>query len=173
MDDARKLLPCSACEDAAKVVEAIQIDGDPYAPYMIRAAREIRSACRHNAALAEPQPAASAEDVREDEIPLECALVDGSIRVCIGTTILAFATENCPELWDSDRDCGRYRVTDHAAFAKEVVRELNHEAEDGSTPLTRLLNKCVVEAIEQGAEGVEEAALPAAPPAKHPSGGAK
>ena len=49
------LLPCRACEDAAKAVEAINIDGDPYAPYLIRAARKIRESCKHRTALASEQ----------------------------------------------------------------------------------------------------------------------
>lgn len=50
----------------------------------------------------------------------------------------------------------RYRITNAKAFAKDVVRALNDEEEDGTTPIHRLMDKACEEAIEQGAEGVEE-----------------
>lgn len=49
------------------------------------------------------------------------------------------------------------RVCDVAAFAKEFVRELNSEAEDGTTLIHIVLDKAAVNAAENGAEGLEEA----------------
>lgn len=49
-----------------------------------------------------------------------------------------------------------YRVTDSVVFAKEVVRELNSEDEEGTTAIHRMFDAAFIEAIEQGAEGVEE-----------------
>lgn len=51
-------MTCQRCEEAAKVCESIKIADDPYAPQLIRAAREIRSSCRHS----DPD----AEAMRED-----------------------------------------------------------------------------------------------------------
>lgn len=49
-----------------------------------------------------------------------------------------------------------YKVTDAAVFAKEMVREMNREDEEGTTAIHRMLDDAMSEAIEQGAEGVEE-----------------
>lgn len=49
-----------------------------------------------------------------------------------------------------------YKVTDAAVFAKEVVRELNSEDEEGTTAVHKMFDAAFNEAIEQGAEGVEE-----------------
>lgn len=91
----------------------------------------------------------------EDDLPLNCKAVDGALDMRIGTKILAFAAENHPDLWDAEKDRGRFKVTDPVAFAQEVERALNRESEDGSTMLTRMLDAAVLEAIEQGGEGVE------------------
>ena len=92
----------------------------------------------------------------KDDVPLRCEVVNGAIEFTIGAKILAHATNISPNLYDAENDRGQYRVTDPAAFAKEVARELDRESEDGSTPLTRLLDTVIEEAINQGAEGVEE-----------------
>ena len=92
----------------------------------------------------------------KDDVPLRCEVVNGAIEFTIGAKVLAHATNISPNLYDAENDRGQYRVTDPSAFAKEVARELDRESEDGSTPLTRLLDTVIEEAINQGAEGVEE-----------------
>ena len=92
---------------------------------------------------------------RNDE-PLKCEFLDGAIQFIIGAKVLAHAVHFCPTLYDGESDRGLYNVTDHAAFAKELVRTLNHESEDGSTRLTKMLDEAVEHAIEYGAEGIEE-----------------
>ena len=47
------------------------------------------------------------------------------------------------------------RFTDLPAFAKEFVRELNREAEDGTTLVHIALDAALTRAVENGAEGVE------------------
>lgn len=49
------------------------------------------------------------------------------------------------------------RVTNARKFAKELVRELNDETEDGTTHIHELLDRCINEAANQGAEGIEDA----------------
>jgi hypothetical protein len=48
------------------------------------------------------------------------------------------------------------KVTDSGKFAKELCYALNAENEEGTTPVHRLMDKCVIAAIEQGALGIEE-----------------
>lgn len=50
----------------------------------------------------------------------------------------------------------RMQITDAGAFAKELVRVLNREDEQGTTMIHRMMDSAIVEALEQGAEGIEE-----------------
>lgn len=50
----------------------------------------------------------------------------------------------------------RYKLTNTAAFAKELVNSLNDEDEQGTTCIHRAFDKAICHAIEQGAEGIEE-----------------
>jgi hypothetical protein len=49
-----------------------------------------------------------------------------------------------------------FKVVDAKVFAKDVVSALNDEDEQGATPIHRMFDKAMEEAVEQGAEGVEE-----------------
>ncbi|MFN3464449.1 MAG: hypothetical protein ACK4X1_10260 [Terricaulis sp.] len=63
---------------------------------------------------------------------------------------------------DANYDCNeisgetRMRVNDPALFAAGIVRALNEESEDGSTPVHLLLDRAVLVAAEQGSEGLAE-----------------
>ncbi len=50
----------------------------------------------------------------------------------------------------------RYDVTEPSIFAKALVHELNYEDEQGTTPVHKLFDSMIEEAINQGAEGIEE-----------------
>ena len=117
--------------------------------------RLMNEAIYENEVLRE-QLAALSAIAPKDDVPLRCEVVNGAIEFTIGAKILAHATNISPNLYDHENDRGQYRVADPAAFAKDVARELNRESEDGSTPLTRLLDSVIEEAINQGAEGIEE-----------------
>jgi hypothetical protein len=52
---------------------------------------------------------------------------------------------------------GLWKVTDPAVFAEEVCHALNDEREDGTTPVHMMFDKVFLAAIEDGAEGIEEA----------------
>lgn len=47
------------------------------------------------------------------------------------------------------------KVTDPDVFAKEVVRELLQEEEDGTTLVHKMFDAAINEAIENGAEGID------------------
>lgn len=89
--------------------------------------------------------------------PLRCLIKKKSLVIEVSFDVLKFATENHPELYEDELDKGRYVVTDVTIFAKEVVRELHKEEEDGTTPVHSLLDKAILDAICNGAQGVEEA----------------
>lgn len=50
----------------------------------------------------------------------------------------------------------RYKITNVKKFAADLVCELNREEEDGTTPIHRMYDKAIAEAIDQGAFGIEE-----------------
>lgn len=58
-----------------------------------------------------------------------------------------------PDIVEGAEDSGK--VTDAAISARELLTELNHEDETGSTPFHRMFDECISEAINQGAEGIE------------------
>lgn len=78
---------------------------------------------------------------------------DGCIVIRLPLANISAALEGARASGHQD---GRYIVTDAAVYAKEVVLELNKESEDGTTPIHLLFDKCMYEAIDQGAQGVEE-----------------
>jgi hypothetical protein len=50
----------------------------------------------------------------------------------------------------------RFKVTDSVAFAQDLLSELLSEEEDGTTRVHKMFDGAILEAIEQGAEGIEE-----------------
>ena len=92
----------------------------------------------------------------QDDVPLRCEVVSGAIMFTVGAKVLAHATNICPAHYDAENDRGMYKVVDSAAFAKDVARAMNHESEDGCTPLTQMMDSVIAQAIDEGAEGVEE-----------------
>ena len=88
---------------------------------------------------------------------VECRALNGSLFIEVPLENLKFATEHHPELWDgeSDFDTPDATITNMTAFAEAVADEINDEAEDGSTPLLRMLDRAIYRAIDNGCEGVE------------------
>ena len=86
---------------------------------------------------------------------------NGELQIHIGIATLAYCFEiqedNNP--YDEEGDSGGFkrlwRVTDAVEFAKAVRQELCRETESGETPLTELLDKACLSAIDDGCLGVE------------------
>ncbi len=55
-----------------------------------------------------------------------------------------------------DEDFDGYRVTDATGFARDVVRSLNEESADGLMPIRELIDRAIVDAVDQGSEHVED-----------------
>lgn len=96
--------------------------------------------------------------------PLRCTIQNKSLVIEVGLDVLKFCTEHHPELYEDELDKGRYVVTDIAVFIEAVVDELHKEEEDGSTLIHRMLDRAILDAISNGAEGVEELELPKVKP---------
>lgn len=50
----------------------------------------------------------------------------------------------------------RFKLTDASLFAKALVSALNDEDEQGTTIIHKMFDAAINEALEQGAEGIEE-----------------
>jgi hypothetical protein len=72
--------------------------------------------------------------------PLCCVVEGGVLTISIGVDTLAFA--------DAERN--GLDIINPAGFAEDVARELTKEKEDGSTPLTDLLDEAMENAANNG-----------------------
>ena len=83
----------------------------------------------------------------------EAVIDDGCIIIRVDVPGLRQSVEAA---WMCGAVDTKLRVTDPLLFAKEMCRELNKESENGTTPIHTLLDKAIVAAFENGAEGIEE-----------------
>lgn len=103
-------------------------------------------------------PEISDEELRDDGRPagLHVDIIKGRLVISIGISALCFAATRGPYF---DDICARTSqdiiVTDQDAFAKEILRELRREEEDGTTLVHLMLDKAAERAVENGAEGIE------------------
>lgn len=89
------------------------------------------------------------------ERPLSCMIEGGQLVVRIGINTLAFSAREHPAFWDgTDDKTPCIDVVDNLLFATSVVCALKSEAEDGSSLLSRTLDRAMQEAVEDGCEGV-------------------
>lgn len=89
---------------------------------------------------------------------LEIKIHKNVLSISVGIKTLAYIVEFNPRLERYDEESGDTnspKVTDHDAFAKEVLSALKDEEEDGTTIVHEMLDKAVNMAIENGAEGIE------------------
>ena len=84
--------------------------------------------------------------------PLNVTIKDGALTISIGVETLTCAFHGM-----EDYNGIGFRITDPSKFAFDVARQLlGDEREDGSTPLTRALDRAMVLAIESGSSAVKE-----------------
>lgn len=92
--------------------------------------------------------------------PLVCVIEDEQLVIRIGVSVLAFACQQREPFHAYDEKIGDWRnfwdITNPNEFAKEIKAELLREEEDGSSPLTNLLDKAAEEALDQGSLAVKE-----------------
>jgi len=91
--------------------------------------------------------------------PLTVGVEGDELVIRIGIDTLAFAFETGEENQPFDEAANDYRrswkVTDKHKFAKGVGNALCDEEEDGSTPLTKILDEAYIKTVESD-EGVDE-----------------
>ena len=99
--------------------------------------------------------------------PLQVKIEDEELVIRIGIDTLAWAFEhqddNNPYVSTGKDEDGethdwirQFEVVDQKEFAKDVIREIVREEEDGSTPLEDFLDKMGNTAADQGSIGIEE-----------------
>lgn len=85
--------------------------------------------------------------------PLNAFVENDVLTIEIGVDVLAFA---CLHEGSGMRFRHEdYVITNNAGFAKDVVRALTHEAEDGSSMITALIDNAIEAATDDGAEHFE------------------
>ena len=85
----------------------------------------------------------------ECEAPLTVNLVNGAVALKIGTNTLAQA---CSHLYLTQETPAT--ILDANGFAQDVIAALLHEEEDGSSPLTNLLDAAFESAVGEGSEHI-------------------
>lgn len=94
----------------------------------------------------------------------KCFIEDGVLTICIGVELIAHAAKLHPDL--SEYDAGAEsasqewvepEITDADQFAAAVLAELKSEEEDGTTLIHRAMDGAIINAIENGAEGIKTA----------------
>ena len=92
-------------------------------------------------------------------LPLTVGVEGDQLVIRIGVDTLAFCFEigedNQPYYEEAGDYRREYKVIDKHKFAKGVVDGLRDEEEDGSTPLTRILDTAFIRAVESDM-GVDE-----------------
>ena len=92
-------------------------------------------------------------------LPLTVGVEEDQLIIRIGVDTLAFCFEIGDENQPFDEEANDFRrswrVVDRHKFAKGVGIALQDEEEDGSTPLTKVLDKAFIRAVEDDM-GVEE-----------------
>jgi hypothetical protein len=78
----------------------------------------------------------------------EARIEKGLIVIRVPVSVLPAALKQNPR----DDSYSDYAITNPMGFARDVVRELNREAEDGTTPVHLLFDRAMAEAIDQGSE---------------------
>lgn len=93
------------------------------------------------------------------EHPLSINIIDGELVIRVGINVLASAIASGNDFHNFDEDKDEYirsfAISNADRFASDVVIELGREEEDGSSPLSKLLDSVGQAAIDEGSVGIE------------------
>lgn len=96
--------------------------------------------------------------MKKRNAPLTAAVEGKQLVIRIGIDTLKFATEHCPLFYDGtveNADPPYVKVVNKRELANDVKRELFHEREDGSSPISDLFDKVTQAAYEDGSEAFD------------------
>lgn len=105
------------------------------------------------------QPAQSPANRKEGYARLEseAKVIGGKLVISLRIGTLAHAARNSEHFFNCAESGAPIKITDETVFATSVAHALNREEEDGSTPITRMLDEATEWVSEQGEDGLEEA----------------
>lgn len=86
----------------------------------------------------------------------EAKIIDDKLVISLRISTLAHAASHSEHFYNCAESGTPLKITDEAVFAQSVANALNREEEDGSTPITRMLDEATEWVSEQGEEGIEE-----------------
>ena len=86
---------------------------------------------------------------RDERLKVEIS--NGKLLIDIGLDTLAWAAEHSPDFEDEYYK-SMLKISNIDGFAKDVVRELESEQEDGTTSVHLLLDKAFKGAVDNGSE---------------------
>lgn len=92
-------------------------------------------------------------------IESEAQIIDGKLVISVSIETLAFAARNSEYFFHCAETGTPLTITNDAEFANSVRSILNQEECDGSTPVTRMLDRAFRIACDQGLDGVETASI--------------
>jgi hypothetical protein len=99
-------------------------------------------------------------DGKHYDASLDVTIEHGALVVRIGVKTLAHAVTYSDWANPYDENVQDYirtfAIEDAHEFAKDVMRAMEHEAEDGSSPLTRFIDKASEDAVNDGSLGLHE-----------------
>jgi hypothetical protein len=80
---------------------------------------------------------------------------DGHLLIRLSIPTLAHAARHSDYFFQSRESGTPLVITNEAVFAESVCNSLNSEAEDGSTPISRMLDKATAHVADQGEDGID------------------
>jgi len=95
--------------------------------------------------------------------PLTVEIKDDELVIRVGIDVIKWALEHHEDAQPYNEETNKYEqkwiVSDLAKFANDVLRALEREEEDGTTPLIEFLEKMCMEALEDGSIGIADAPI--------------
>jgi hypothetical protein len=83
----------------------------------------------------------------------QAVIEDGYLTIRVAIAALPAVVEGA---WAAGGMDVRYKVTDAQTFAKDLMYELNAESENGTTRIHTMFDAAIQEAINHGAQGIDE-----------------
>ena len=100
--------------------------------------------------------------------PLRVIVEPTELVIRIGLDTLKMAAEFCPLLFDGEFgpiDPPYCEIVDAMELAKDVARMIDDEKEDGSSPVRDLIDRAILDAMEDGSLAFKEDDDPGSPKA--------
>jgi glutaredoxin len=138
------------------VAREVDTEGKGGSGYLLARLTDARAALK-----AVPQDAAPRVSPQGQDAPLSCKVEGECLVIEIGIRTLAHAASYSE--WANRYDEARadyrrsFAIIDLHEYAKDVALQMQHEAEDGSSLLTKLIDEAMEAAVDDGSMGTDDA----------------